>query len=80
MANICSKVCQVKKYNFGCFYIDLQHETSGCDPEYGKFCAYGLPWVVAIQVKYCIFRNVCGIFISLILLVKQIRKIKKCPK
>ena len=26
--------------------------------------------------KYCIFRNVCGIFISLISLVKQIREIK----
>ena len=49
MANIHSKICQVKKYNLGCFYIDFEHEMSGCDSEFGKFCAYWHIWFTMVS-------------------------------
>ena len=44
MANICSKICQVKKYHFGSFYMDFEHDRSGCDPEFIQFGAYWHIW------------------------------------
>ena len=44
------RICQVNKYNFGVFYIDFEHDMSGCDPEFRAMLAYMV--YHALKVKY----------------------------